>query len=417
MNWNIPDKWKEAARAAAAKCGKALRGAAAPLTRRLSALLRPEHHLLAVTVGKLVILGAAVAAVGLLAAARVELSPAAMVRGFRDKQVLETATGDGFPFRTDSGRVLSVARVKGGTAVLTDASCVMLDKKGREAVDHTHYMADPVMKNADRYTLLYDPRAKAYMLCTLSGTLCRGNAAMPIIAGAVSPSGVFALVTRHDTANAHLDVYDKTGQPLHRWKSPTYYISDVAVSPSGRLVAMCGVTAADDGALRSAVIIQKVGGSENLREYTFDGSLIFSVQFTDGDTVTAIGDDLAARVSAGSEHCLTYRYSDRTLGGYDIAPDGDLALVLSPHADGQNAVVTVLDGKCEEIASLETAMDAPRVAVAGDRIYLIGQSRYACFTYAGKEVKTGEIPADAQTVLPSGGSVLIQGISSVTETE
>lgn len=385
------------------------------LFHRINAFRLPFRDIDVKTAGKLAVTAAAVLALAAVMISGADLSPAAIVRGARDKRALSAASGEGFPFDVRGSRALSMERVSNGTAVLTDTSCTVLNRDGKEVISETHYMANPVMKTADRYILLFDKKAKSYHLCTLSGRICSGQVDHSIITGAVSRSGNFALVTKHDTANAHVYVFSKAGDVLHKWKSSVYHISDITVSPSGHLIAMCGVAADNDGNLRSSVIIQKVGGSENLREYVFDGTLMFSVRFADNDSVIAIGDDLMARVSAGSEKQLTYGYDGRTLTGFDISDSGSAALALSPHSDGQNASVVVVNASCREVISLETALDAPRVELTGNRVNMIGQSRFYSYTLGGKLADAQEIPADGQSVLTSEGNVLVEGISTITK--
>lgn len=367
--------------------------------------------------GKIAITAAALLSIIIIIISGADLSPAAIAQGAKDKRALSNATGEGYPLNIDGSRTISAAGVSNGTALLTDTNYTVLDKDGREIISEAHYMALPVMKTAHRYTLLFDRRSTSYTLKTLSGSICSGKTDHAIITGAVSHSGRFALVTRHDTANAHVYVFSKSGSVLHKWKSSTYHISDIAINPSGSEIAMCGVTTTDDGQLKSCVIIQKVGGSKNLREYVFDGTLIFSVQFTDSDSVAAIGDNMTARVFAGSEKELTYRYGDRTLTGFDISDNGNIALALSQHSDGQNAAVTVINAACEETLNLETSLHSPGIELTNNRLNLIGASEFYSYNLGGKAVKNAAIPADSQSVLTSDGKILIRGISTITKVD
>lgn len=369
------------------------------------------------TAGKIAITAAALMSVVVLIAAGADLSPAAIAQGAKDKRALAGASGEGYPFDIDGSRAISAAGISNGTALLTDTNYIVLNGDGREVISEAHYMASPIMQTADRYTLLFDRRGNSYALKTLSGSICSGKTGNAIITGAVSRSGRFALVTQYDTANSYVFVYSKSGSVLHKWKSSTYHISDITVNPSGSLIAMCGVTTTDEGQLKSCVIIQKVGGSQNLREYVFDGTLLFSVRFTDSDSVTAVGDDMAARVSAGAEKKLTYSYDGRTLTGFDISDNGNLALALSAHSDGQNTTVTVLNSSCHEVVSLETALDSPYVELTNSRINLIGASEFYSYNFGGKSVKNASIPADSESVLTSQGKVLVKGISTITKVD
>lgn len=367
------------------------------------------------TAGKAAITAAALLSIAVIIFSGADLSPSAIAQGAKDKRALSNAVGEGYPFDIDGSRAISADGISNGTALLTDTNYIVLDKDGREVLSDAHYMASPMMKTAGRYTLLLDQKSTDFTLKTLSGSIYSGKTDNSIITGDVSRSGRFAIVTKHDTANAHIYVFSKSGSVLHKWKSSTYHISDITINPSGNLIAMCGVTTTDDGQLKSCVIIQRVGGSSNLREYIFDGTLIFNVKFTDSDKVAAIGDDMAARLSAGSEKKLTYSYNDRTLNNFDISDNGNIALALSKHSDGQNTTVTVINSSCNEVVNLATSLDSPCIELTNNRINLIGQSEFYSYNLKGQPVKTAAIPADSQSVLTSGGKVLIKGVSTITK--
>ena len=387
------------------------------MTNTVNTFELPFDDIVRKTAGKIAITAAALVSVVALIAAGADLSPAAIAQGAKDKRALSGASGEGYPLDINGSRAITADGIANGTALLTNSNYIVLDGDGREVISEAHYMASPVMKTADRYTLLFDRRGNSYTLKTLSGSICSGKTDNAIITGAVSRAGRFAVVTQYDTANSYVYVFSKSGSVLHKWKSSAYHISDVTVNPSGSLIAMCGVTTTDDGQLKSSVIFQKVGGSKNLREYVFDGTLMFSVQFADSDNVIAVGDDTAARVTANYERELTYPYGGRTLTGFDISDNGSLALALSAHSDGQNSTVTVLNASFHEVVTVETSLDSPYVELTNSRINLLGASEFHSYNLSGKPVKTVEIPADSESVLTSEGKVLVKGISTITKVD
>lgn len=384
------------------------------ILNKINAFRLPINDNLFQTIIKLTVTVAAVAAVAFVCISDADISPSGTVRGFKDKRVLSHASGQGYPAEINGSRSIDAETVSHGTAVLTDTAYTVYDVKGRELISQTHYMASPAMKTADRYTLLFDRMGTAYTLKTLSGSVCSGETDHAIVAGAVSRSGRFAFVTNYDTAHSYVHVFSKNGKSLHKWKSGSYHISDISVSPSGHTVAMCGVTT-ENGKLKSAIIIQKVGGNANLREYTFDDTLLVAVQFTGDGSVTAIGDDKAVRLRVNEEKTQVYSYAGRTLTAYDISDNGQLALAFSPHSDGQNTSVAVINAACEEIANVATDLTSPYMELTNSRINLISQSRFYSYNFSGKLMASADIPADSQSVLTSGGKVLIRGITTVSE--
>lgn len=382
------------------------------ILNKINTFRLPVNENLFQTAVKLTVTAAAIAAVAFVCISDADISPSGTVRGFRDKRVLSHSSGQGYPAEINGSRSIEADAVSHGTAVLTDTSYTVYDIKGRELISQTHYMASPTMKTADRYTLLFDRMGTAYTLRTLSGSVCTGETDHAIVAGAVSRSGRFAFVTNYDTAHSYVHVFSKNGKSLHKWKSGSYHITDISISPSGHTVAMCGVTT-ENGQLKSTVIIQKVGGNANLREYTFDGTLLVAVQFTGDGSVAAIGDDKAVRLRVNEEKTQIYSYAGRTLTGYDTSDNGQLALTFS--SDGQNTSAVVINAACEEIANVATDLISPYMELTNSRINLISQSRFYSYNFSGKLMAFADIPADSQSVLTSGGKALIRGITTISE--
>lgn len=343
-----------------------------------------------------------------------DLSPSAIVQGIKDKKVLAQADGEGYPVEIEGSRTVDIDNVSNGTAVLTDSNYMVLNNRGQVVVSDAHYMASPVMKTAERYTLLYDESSKSYMLRTLSGSVVSGKTDYSIVTGALSRSGKFALVTYHDTAFSNVSVYSKSGRVLHQWKSSNYYITDVAINPSGSHIAMCCVTV-DNGEMKSSIIIQKVGGMENLREYSFNNTLMMSVSFVGSDTVSAIGDNLCAYLGVGSEKKTEFNYDGSTLNGFDSCENGSVALVLSQYSDSKNCRVVVLDKNCRVDAEVSTQLTAPSVELTSDRINLVNQSQFYSYGLDGRLVEQIEIPADSQESLTVNGRAMIRGVTVISE--
>ena len=365
---------------------------------------------------KLIFASLALVSVIFFIASGADLSPSAIVQGVKDKSVLAQADGDGYPVEIEGSRTVDIENISNGTAVLTDSNYMVLNDRGQVVVSDAHYMASPVMKNEGRYTLLYDENSKSYMLRTLSGSVVSGKTDYSIVTGALSRSGKFAMVTYHDTAFSNVSVYSKSGRVLHQWKASNYYITDVAVNSSGSHIAMCCVTV-NNGEMQSSIIIQKLGGMENLREYSFNDTLMVSVSFVGADTVCAVGDNLCAYLGVGSERKTEFDYDGSTLNGFDVSQSGSAALVLSQYSDGKNCRVVVLDKNGNVDADVSTQLTSPSVELTSDRINLVSQSQLYRYGIEGKLIDQIEIPADSQESLTVNGRVIIRGVTMISEAE
>ena len=367
---------------------------------------------------KLVVKGifaaAALLSLLLLIIAGADLRPSAVVQGVKGKYAFTHASGDGFPVDITGGRIIRASGVTKGTAVLTNTKCLIYDGKGREVISVNHDLASPAMESDGEYILLFDSMGKDYTLRNLSDEICNGKTENSIICADISRSGRFALVTNSETNNARLIVYSPEGKVLHKWKSVSYKISDVAISPSGKYIALCGFSS-QKGVLVSTVILQQVGAKENLKEFTFENTLIADIAFHGNSEVVAIGDDLAAYLSVKKDNNKIYDYAGKTLNCYDLSEKGELALVFSGHSDGRNSSVVVIDSSCLEKAKIETAMTSPYVNLGNGQIHLLHQSGVSSYNYKGKLLKQSEVQADCQSIFTSEGRLLAEGIMYLSE--
>ena len=365
---------------------------------------------------KCAVTAAAAVALLMLMIVGADLRPSAVINGFKDKYAFLHASGQGFPVEISGSRAIKVSRLKNGTALLTDITFSVYDTQGREVVSDSHSFGSPAMETAGVYSLLFDRMGKDYALRTISQIIAKGTAEESIICADVSESGHFVLVTTSQTTNAKVTVFSAKGQTKHKWKSVDYKISDVAISPSGKYIALCGVSS-KNGNLVSTVIVQKVGAKENLKEFTFEDTLIFDIQYDGNNRIIGIGDDMVACLDVRDDSNAGYSYDDRTLNCYDIADNGDIALVFSKNFDGRNASVVVLNDKCKEIASINTEMTSPYVDIDNGKINLLSQSMVSRYQYNGKLLKQAEVPADCQEIISSQGRLLAKGVMYLTEVD
>lgn len=362
------------------------------------------------------VVAAAAVALLMLMIVGASFRPSDLRYGFSDKRAFLQASGHGFAEEIAGSRTVRVSNVVKGTALLTDTTYSVYDSKGREVVSESHSFASPAMETSGVYSLLFDRMGKDYTFRTVSSVISKGTAEDSIICAAVSESGSFVLVTNSETTNAKVIVFSAAGQAKHKWKSVEYKISDVAISPSGRYIALSGVSV-KNGELVSTVIVQKVGAKENLKEFSFEDTLIMDVEFDGNSRIVAIGDDMVAALDVKNNRNSGYSYDERILNSYDIGENGDIALVFSSNSDGRNASVVVLDSSCREIAAIETEMTSPYVDLGGGRISLLFQSTVSCYNYKGKLVKEAKVPADCQEIVSSQGKLLAKGVMYLTEVD
>ena len=359
---------------------------------------------------------AALITVVVMFAVGADLSPSGILQGMSDKQLFLNASGDGYPVDVAGSEVIKTAHMTKGTAVLTDTSFTLYDKKGRSVLSEAHFLSSPGMENSGKYSLLFDRMGVNYMARNLSRVTCSGDAENPIICGDISSDGTFVLVTNSETTNALVYVYARDGKLIQSWKSVDDKISDVALSPSGRYIAWNGLST-KDGTLMSTVNVRKVGEKKNLKEYAFDDTLIVDLEFDTDARLFAVGDVLSAVLGVRKDNNFAYSYEDRNLRYYDINEDGELALVFSDSSDGSNASVIVLDRECREKAAVYTDLNSPCVDLSHGRINLLCDAEVSVYNFKGELVRKAGVPKDCQMIFSSEGGLLAKGMMWLAKVE
>lgn len=352
---------------------------------------------------------AAFAALFTMFVLRADVTPMGILQGMSDKYLFTSASGDGYPVDVPGSRILKTAHITRGTAVLTDSSFTLYDRKGRSVFSEAHFLSSPVMENREKFSLLFERLGSSYVVRNLSGVVCKGKVDDSIICGSVSANGRFVLVTNSKTTNAVILVYASDGRLLQSWKSIEQKISDVVISPSGKVVVWNGMST-ENGTLVSTVNVRKIGDKKNLKEFTLEDALITDLAFDGESRVIAVGDTLSAVLHISGNENFAYAYDDRILNYYDFSENGELALVFSDRSDGSNASVVVLDRQCREKASFATTLDSPRVDLSRGRVSLLCDSRVSVYNFKGELVREADVPKDCQTIFTSEGGLIAKGM-------
>ncbi|MBE6753780.1 MAG: hypothetical protein E7559_05465 [Ruminococcaceae bacterium] len=261
---------------------------------------------------------------------RIDLHPVNMVQCARDIPAM-TGGGDGYPMSIHGGNTLQLDQLAGGIAVLSDSTTSVLNRSGKEAVNSTHSMTNPGMKTAGRYALVFDIGQKKARLETAAGTLSTASTEYPIISGAVSRKGDFALVTKGSTHSASMisdvNVYDRKGEWTYKYHHAMYYINDAALSGNGKYLAVSGISA-EEGKLKSVVMVYRVGEEKPRATLTQQDNIFLALEFTSADTLYCIGDKVMLVVDDYGESYATVNLAGELMA-YDIEYDCGAAVYTS----------------------------------------------------------------------------------------
>ncbi len=322
--------------------------------------------------------------------------------------------GSGFPVSALGSDVLAEDEMAGGIAVLTDTAMAVYNASSKQVMNRAHYLGTPAMKTAGRYALLTDIGGTKYQLETVSGTLASGSTDMPVIGGAVSRGGRFAIITQGSSYSTSklsmVEVFSRDGEPLHIWHSAFYYITEAALSPDGKYLAMAGVSA-KDGILHSSIIIHRVGKEGTLREIELSGSLCLTLEYTNTGVLYAVCDNRLAVIDSLGENVELLGYNG-TLQAYDISCDTGAAVYTSTSPDEASGMLTLYDSRGQLRWTKEVALHGIAVSLSSNGCCVLGRGSMNAYSLIGENLGSWSAAVSADDVLMLGSrAYMVEGIS------
>lgn len=254
---------------------------------------------------------------------RIDLSCANMTQCSRDTMAM-CGSGRGFPSTINGSHALAIDTIAdSGIALLSDTSLTIYDDTAREAAVRAHFMSSPAMKVSGRYAVVFDLGSTGYRVESAAETIATGDAERTLISCAVSRNCRYALVMQGSSMGeswlSSVDVFDREGNSIHKWHCADWYITDAALSPDGRYLALAGVNAAK-GDLTSVIIIQKVGSKEQVAEYVLSDNICMSLEYNNEGTLFAVGSNALTVVTEKGSVREDITYSG-SLSAYDVCYD------------------------------------------------------------------------------------------------
>ena len=346
---------------------------------------------------------------------RYNLAPSNVAAWVHDR-VIGIGNGDGYPYSTKDMSISgqNFLSVDKNLLFLSDTSLVVLNPTAKELVNRQHSFSTPVIKANSSRMLIYNLGGKDCRVETISGTVRTFTADGKIIAGAVSASGRYALLTECDGYCGKLAVYTSDGKIKSYYWFSDYYPTSVALNPDGTKAAVTGMST-NNGALVSAVYILDLNSSNvSSPKGVYNENMLFSVSWDSSPSIIAIGDKAAEILNSDGTAQHSYDYGNMYLTSYGTC-GGYTALGLASYEDQCNAKFIVLDGAGRQTISEKFSSAVKSVSFFGQNTAaLSGGKVYFYSSATAAQSGTSDAGSDAKAIaLRSENSAYILGVSEI----
>ncbi len=298
---------------------------------------------------------------------------------------------------------------RNGLALVNRSGVEVYNASGRRTLSDTPGFSDPRAAASEQYMLVWDQGDCSYALYNSLARIYSGELEFPISGGAISDSGMYAVVTKSREYTSAVLLYGKNNRLKNRFLKDEYVI-DVAISDDGERVALASVKSVD-GAYLAEFLLAEPGEDEAIAVLEVAGAFPMAVRFFDGNRFAVLCDTAIYFYSADGESLGQYVFTDDAPSRFAL--DGETAALVFPNNvmgtesrvlcfDATGAVIdeTVLDGRAEALA------------LAGEDLYLLTEHSLYRMALSHGESAGLDYSGGGKALLPCDGGVLVCTASS-----
>lgn len=322
-----------------------------------------------------------------------------------------TFGGGKFPVDLYSINCTDFVTDKSVTAVINYTYLEIYNNRGKLIQAASHGLSNPRLEFSEARFLLFDRDRYSVKVYNYSSELYTREFEKTVVTADISRSGAYAVVTGADSYFATLYVYNKNNELLYTWNSAENYITDVAVSESGKSVAV-SLLNASGGSFCSKIYILDFDSNAPRAKYEF-GGLISSLRSVNKNYILASGIENAYVLPwNGTVHSDigisgVIRNISHPLNGY-------VAVCYGRSSNETVNTVVVIDPKGHVGQPFRFNAKVTDIAVTENDVAVLSDT--AVYIYDHKGTASGEISTEVKygfIGLLSDGSLLASDNSSI----
>ncbi len=290
------------------------------------------------------------------------------------------AMGDGtLPVNVYSDNALNMYSRNGVISIVNDTFFELYNEKGKLIQAGSHGMSNPNLEYSEERFLLFDRDRYKVSVFNYSDELYSVSFDNQIVSAAIGRDGTFAVVIDSDSYQNTVLVYEKDyksgDEPIYKWNSANYYVTDVAVCDDGEKIAV-SLLDSNGGVFSSYVYVLEFDSEKPLQKFTYD-DIVSSLTDVGESYILVNGFDRAYSVPWDRSSDTDIEISGN-IRCYDFSCEGISAVAYGREDNEYSNTVAVLGtgGKVKsrfqfDGAVTDIAVNEARVAVLSERkVYL-----------------------------------------------
>lgn len=342
---------------------------------------------------------------------RESLTPEA-ISNWLSAELIRGTGEEGFPMSLPSGEIISLDGAGSDIVVTNQTNVYFYSQRGREIRSIQHSKKVVQTKTAGKNVLVYSVGGQEASVETATKTAATVETVKPILSGAISKNGVFALATESDVYTSELKVYDKNGNEIFKWIPSGGVISSISISPDGNFIS-ASTLYSSGGKLQSGIYLFSKSKSEALISQQLGDEMVVAM-YCQKNVVYAITDKQIIKVEQ-SGITAKHSFGEKQLIDHKLQDDA-FVLVFRDVNDPGKSVFTALNDNLELKSTATVNAPVTSASVNGKHAYLL--SNTAVLKYEiDTAIKSGEAPLsiDGQKLYVTSSDIYVVNEASQLE--
>ena len=290
-----------------------------------------------------------------------------------------------FPVSFSNNSICAVGATEKRICVLTQDTLNFVSSNGKKDSPIILGYAEPTLRTAGKYGIVYDRLSGRYLMFGEKGTLVedQSKAKSQIMTAAIAENGNYAIACRGEDSASLLTYYNKKGKVLFSWACAKEHIVSIDISENGKDL-LCAALSAENGEILTKVYLLDIYETETKWEYTLNAAAAMQCSFAVGNDVIVVCNDKRVILDTKkNELTATYVYPS-TLLSYASDAAGNTAIVTLKFGSFDTYEVTVLNNNNKTVYTYETDERIVNLCCKGKRIYLLTEKSLIAVNGSGK---------------------------------
>ncbi len=300
-----------------------------------------------------------------------------------------------------------------GVALVSDTCFECFNSKGRRLNRVQHGFQLPILKSSQSRALVYDLGGKNFEINSRSSNIYKGVADNSIITANVCDNGTYGIVTEYKGFLSQMNIYAKNNREIFKYDFANHYITDIAFSKNGKLVAAVGATS-NEGTLSSSLYVFNYKESKPKLKFDYDDNMFISVSYLSNGNIIAVGNKLVSVINVYKGTKSDYNYEGKSLTAFDINESDGIVFSLSISEDGSDSELYFINKKGKLEKNIKTRNNIKSISIKCGKIACLSYGEVYMYNFSLDLLGQFNVGMDARKIiLDYGKSIYILGLNEV----